>query len=116
MIMFRAFLIAAFCVIAGYTAIVIGAHGLDFIPQFNADILGLTWRGQFNTDFFCFLLLSAIWVAWRNDFSPAGLVLGVVGVFGGMLFLSSYLLILSFAVRGDAAILLMGSRRAAAAR
>jgi len=114
MILFRAFLIAAFCVIAGYTAIVIGAHGSDFIPQFNADVLAMTWRGQFDTDFFCFLLLSAIWISWRSDFSPMGLVLGVVAVFGGMLFLSSYLLILSFAVRGDAAALLLGPRRAAA--
>jgi NADH:ubiquinone oxidoreductase subunit 2 (subunit N) len=114
MVLLRAFLIAAFCVIAGYTAIVIGAHGSDFIPLFNADILGMTWRGQFNTDFLCFLLLSGIWVSWRSDFSPAGLVLGVVAVFGGMLFLSAYLLIASFAARGDAAALLLGSRRAAA--
>ncbi len=114
MVLFRAFLIAAFCVIAGYTAIVIGAHGADFIPQFNADILAMTWRGQFDTDFLCFLLLSGIWVSWRSDFSPAGLVLGVIAVFGGMLFLSAYLLIASFAARGDAAALLLGSRRASA--
>ena len=114
MILFRAFLMAAFCVIAGYTAIVVGMHGSDFLPLFNADILDMTWRGQFNTDFLCFLLLSAIWISWRNDFSPAGLMLGVVAVFGGMLFLSVYLLIASFAARGDAAVLLLGPRRAAA--
>ncbi len=114
MVLFRAFLIAAFCVIAGYTAIVIGAHGSDFIPLFNADIMAMTWRGQFNTDFSCFLLLSAIWVAWRHHFNPVGLVLAVVAFFGGMLFLSAYLLLASFAVRSDAAALLLGPRRAAA--
>ena len=114
MIIFRAFLIAAFCAITSYTAIVVSMHGSDFVSLFNADVLGMTWRGQFNTDFLCFLLLSAIWIAWRSHFSPVGLAFAVVAVFGGMLFLSAYLLIASFAARGDAAVLLLGPRRAAA--
>lgn len=114
MVLFRAFLIAAFCVIAGYTAIVGSAHGWNLVPLFFADIAEMNWSGQFNTDFSCFLLLSAIWVAWRHHFTPAGLALGFVASVGGMLFLSVYLLIASFAARGDAAVLLLGARRAAA--
>ena len=32
----------------------------------------MTWPGQFNFDFFGFLILSATWTAWRNQFSALG--------------------------------------------
>ncbi|MFN9357108.1 MAG: hypothetical protein ACK6A4_09875, partial [Alphaproteobacteria bacterium] len=51
--------------------------------------------GQFNLDFMGFLILSALWTAWRNGFSALGLILAVVAAFGGMAFLSIYVLILS---------------------
>lgn len=74
----------------------------------------MTWPGQFNLDFFCFLLLSGLWLAWRHDFSPAGLALGLVALFGGMLFLSAYLLIATGTAAGDIRKIMLGERRAAA--
>jgi hypothetical protein len=87
-------------------------HGWDLLPIFFGDIAALGWNGQFNLDFLGFLLLSGLWVAWRHHFSAAGLALGLVAVFGGMLFLSIYLLVALAQARGDAAALLLGARRA----
>ncbi len=112
MTLFRIFLVLIFTSIAAYTSIVTARYGLDILPIFFGDIGSLTWPGQFNLDFFCFLLLSGFWLAWRHHFSPAGLVLGIMGVFGGAPLLSAYLLIMSFKVNGDVKALLLGDIRA----
>ena len=111
---FRILLIALLLNIIIYTAIVIGNHGANLVPDFLGDILALGWPGQFNVDFLSFLILSALWVAWRHNFSLAGLVLAVPALFGGMMFLAPYLLIASFAAGGDIRVLLLGSTRAQA--
>lgn len=112
MILFRLFLAACLLTIVSYTGIVIADHGWNLFPLFFGDIAGMTWRGQFNLDFTGFLALSAIWVSWRHQFSPAGLVLGLVALFGGMLFLSVYLLIHTGRSRGDIKAVLLGEARA----
>jgi hypothetical protein len=108
----RVFLVAVLLVLGGYTLVVGGRHGWDLLPMFFNDIVAMTWNGQFNLDFTGFLLLSGLWVAWRHHFSAAGLALALVAVFGGMLFLSTYLLVALAQVRGDAAALMLGVRRA----
>lgn len=89
-----------------YTAVVIANHGLDLLPVFFGDIATMGWPGQFNLDFLGFLVLSALWTAWRNGFSAAGLGLSALALFGGMAFLSIYLLILSVRERSIAAMML----------
>ncbi len=91
----RAFLAVFVVGLVGYTAVVIANHGWNLFSQFFGDILAMGWAGQFNVDFSGFLVLSALWTAWRNRFSALGLALGVAAFFGGMLFLSIYLLALS---------------------
>ncbi|NJN50481.1 MAG: hypothetical protein HC809_00445 [Gammaproteobacteria bacterium] len=110
---FRLLMIVIFVVISGYTAVVAAEHGLGLIPIFLRDIAALGWPGQFNVDFACFLVLSATWLAWRHQFSPAGLVLAVFGFFGGALFLSAYLLYMSLREKGDITAVLLGNRRTA---
>jgi len=110
MAVFRTMLIAMFAVLAGYTGLVVANHGLDLIPVFFGDIAKMAWPGQFNLDFLFMLTLSATWVAWRHRFTPGGLALGLVALVGGASFLSIYLLIVSFQVKGDARALLMGNR------
>ena len=79
---------AAFLIIiAVYTVIAISNDGFDLITPFIGDILALSWSGQFNLDFMMYLILSALWVAWRHDFSGAGIALAAVASVGGMLFL-----------------------------
>ncbi len=114
MLLFRIWLATVFLVILGYTAIVGNTHGWNLLPVFFGDMAAMTWPGQFNLDFLCFLALSALWLAWRHHFSGAGFALGVLGFFGGMLFLSAYLFIISFQVDNDLRTLLLGPSRSAA--
>lgn len=111
MTLFRGVLAAYLLVLATYTSVTIARHGLDLLPVFFGDMAAMTWPGQFNLDFLGFLLLSGLWVAWRHRFTPAGLLLGVVAVFGGMAFLATYLLLASRR-GGDVRSLLLGDGRA----
>lgn len=108
---FRLLLVTIFLAIVGYTAVVISNHGLGLLPIFFGDMAQMAWPGQFNLDFMCFLALSAVWVYWRHQFSPVGLVLGLIAFFGGALFLSVYLLIQSYRVGGNVNELLLGPSR-----
>lgn len=112
MLAFRIYLAAFFVCLFGYTAIVIANHGWNLLPIFFGDMAAMTWPGQFNLDFFGFLTLSGLWLAWRHNFSPLGLLLAVCGLFGGMGFLIPYLLVASVQAKGDVRILLLGSERA----
>lgn len=108
---FRILLAVIFVAIAGYTAIVIANHGMNLMPVFFGDMAEMAWPGQFNLDFMCMLTLSGLWVAWRHEFSPGGIALGLLAFFGGAFFLSAYLLIVTARVQ-DARKLLLGAGRA----
>lgn len=108
MTMFRVFLATCLIAIVGYTSVTIADHGVNLLPIFFGDMAEMAWPGQFNLDFMTFLLLAGLWVAWRHDFSPRGIALGVVAVFGGMLFL----LVHSVKTGGDVKALFLGKARA----
>lgn len=95
MTILRTVLVIHLAVLTGYTLVVIQNHGMTLLPVFFGDMAAMAWPGQFNLDFLGFLILSALWTAWRNGFSATGLLLAVIAFFGGMAFLSIYLLILS---------------------
>ena len=109
---FRTILVALWLILAAYTAVVIARHGMGLLAVFFGDIASVGWPGQFNLDFLLFLVLSALWTAWRNAFSALGLILAVFAFFGGAGFLLPYLLYLTFRERGDMARILMGASRA----
>jgi hypothetical protein len=83
---FRALLVILWIVLAAYTAVVVSQHGIGLLPIFFGDIAAVAWPGQFNLDFLCFLILSAVWTAWRNAFSAGALLLAVLAFFwrGGL--------------------------------
>lgn len=112
---FRILLVAILIALGAYTAVTIANHGWNLLPVFFGDLAAMEWPGQFNADFMSFLLLSALWTAWRNNFSMLGLALALVAFFGGMMFLASYLLILSLRAKSISE-LLLGPTRVAAAR
>lgn len=115
MTLFRTFLVALFLAVVLYTIPVVMNHGLGrLFSIFFGDIQAMSWPGQFNLDFFGFLLLSALWVAWRHHFKPVGLLLGLIASVSGIPFLTAYLFIASFKADGDVKVLLLGEQRAAA--
>jgi hypothetical protein len=97
--------------IMGLTAVVGINHGWNLIPIFFGDIISLTWPGQFNADFMCFLVLSGLWVAWRHQFSSLGWFLMPIAFFFGIMFLSIYLLVISFTTKGEIKAMLIGTER-----
>jgi hypothetical protein len=113
---FRALLVAMWVCIAVYTGIVVANYGFSLFSYFLGDMMKLGWPGQFNLDFTCMLALSGLWTAWRNGFSGAGLVLGVLAFFGGAWFLTTYLLVLIAQTNGDLPEMLVGKARASQMR
>lgn len=116
MFAFRLFLTAFLAVLTGYTAAVIADHGWNLLPVFFGDMASLTWPGQFNLDFFGYLLLTGLWLAWRHEFRASGLALAVVGTLGGMMFLCVYLLVIAAQTRGNIRAMLLGQSRAGVQR
>ena len=110
MSLFRALLLVILVAVVVYTIPVLLNHGLTLFAHFFGDIAKMGWPGQFNMDFLGFLILSAFWTAWRNQFSAGGFGLGVLAFFFGAPFLTTYLLYLSFATGGNAQQMLMGDR------
>ena len=109
---FRTLLVILLTAVVIYTIPVVIDVGLSqLLPTFFGDILAMTWPGQFNFDFFGFLILSATWTAWRNQFSAPGLGLALVALFGGIPFLTTYLLYLSYQTEGDIRVMLLGKGR-----
>jgi len=106
MIWLRLFLVVHLVVLTVYTLIVADRHGWDLLSVYFRDLGAFTWPGQFNLDFMGFLMLSSSWTAWRSRFSVPSLALSVVAFFGGMMFLSLYVLWLSLRARSIEEILL----------
>ncbi len=109
---FRMLLVVLWVIIFGYTAIVIAHHGMGLLDVFFGDMAAMGWPGQFNLDFTSLLTLSALWVAWRHQFSGGGVALGLLAFFGGGLFLTTYLLVVSTMAKGDMKEVLLGKVRA----
>ena len=47
------------------------------------------------------LMLFRLWVAWRHQFTAAGLLLALIAFLGGAPFQSVYLLVVSLQAKGD---------------
>ena len=109
---FRILLVALWTIIVVYTGIVIANHGWGLLEIFFRDMAAMGWPGQFNLDFTSLLTLSALWVAWRHQFSRGGLALALLAFFGGGLFLTTYLLVVSTMAKGDMREVLLGKARA----
>jgi len=92
------------------TGMVVSNQGWDLLSVFIDNISAVTWSGQFNLDFACYLLLSALWIMWRHKFSLSGIVLGLIASVAGILFLAPYLMVISFLSKGDVKRMLTGDR------
>ncbi|MEO0327430.1 MAG: hypothetical protein AAF217_02400 [Pseudomonadota bacterium] len=99
-----------FVVIYGYTIIVISSYGFDFLSPFLVGLAAFDWAGQFNLDFLTYLILSALWVAWRHRFNAIGLMCGGFALIGGMMFFSVYLLVMVHKSGGENRKLVLGDQ------
>lgn len=108
MSVFRTLLIAMTVAIIALTIAAIADGGINLITPFLSPIFALTWQGQFNFDFSCYLILSGIWMAWRGGFSRPAIALGILAPPLGILFFAPYLIYLLGKTGGDARKLLLG--------
>lgn len=97
-----------FITVTVYTIAVANLHGYNLFSIFFSNIMQLSWNGQFNLDFTMYLLLGALFVAWRNKFSPVALMLSLVAFVGGIMFLAPYLLVLYYKHNGNTKKVLLG--------
>ena len=104
--------ILLFALIAIYTLFVIIGHGGDFITPFFLSLFAVDWEGQFILDFGMYLLLVALWIAWRHNYSAAGIAMAVASMFGGMMFFAIYLFLIARKSEGDPKRLFLGENRA----
>jgi protein-S-isoprenylcysteine O-methyltransferase Ste14 len=93
-----------------YTFQAFKAEGANLFSIFTSNILALNWSGQFNLDFLCYLLLSGIWIMWRNKFEGSSIIVGVAAMIVGIILFAPYLLWLTNKENGDIKRVLIGDR------
>lgn len=108
--LFKALLILQALALFVYTLIVVKNYGWDLFAVFISNINAINWSGQFNLDFNCYLILSALWIMWRNQFSIKGIIIGLTAMVLGIIFFAPYLLYLLKTEGGDLQKLLTGKR------
>lgn len=104
----RILLILMTGVMAATTGAVMLREGVDFLTPFISAVLVLGWQGQFNLDFACYLILSALWIAWRAGFAPGACAIAALAALLGMLVFAPYVLVQIAKSRGGLAALLLG--------
>ncbi|MGF7218017.1 hypothetical protein GGR92_004194 [Spirosoma lacussanchae] len=104
----KGLLIAQTVVLLIYSAIAFKNDGSDLLAIFFANIQSLNWNGQFNLDFSCYLVLSGLWIIWRNKFSVTSIVLAVIASIVGIMIFAPYLLYLLIKEKGDLKSVLIG--------
>ncbi|MCZ8155244.1 MAG: hypothetical protein O9264_03930 [Leptospira sp.] len=110
MTLFRILLGSMFLGIASYTTIAFLNYGWDLFTPFFSGVISLTWPGQFHYDFTCYLLLSGLWIMWRNQFTPASIGLGIAASILGIFFLAPYLMVLTYQTEGRLSAVLLGKQ------
>ncbi len=110
MLTLRLFLIASTVAIYALTVIAWVSQGINWPAVAVGDLRALNWRSQFNFDFIGYLIVFAIWVAWREGATVKGYVFGFLSIVLGGMFSFPYLLHATYASDGDMRALLLGSR------
>ena len=91
-----------------YTFIAIQNDGGNFLARAFEFAASLSWMGQFALDFQCYLMLSALWIAWRNKFSSQSILIAVVAMILGIIVFAPYLLFLLSKEQGNLKKVLVG--------
>lgn len=108
--LFKTLLVFQSIMLLVYTFFTFKTEGADIFSIFIINIKSLTWNGQFNLDFSCYLLLSAIWITWRNKFSLSSFFIGIVAMIVGIMVFAPYLFWLLTIEKGNLKRVLIGDR------
>ncbi|MEM7572914.1 MAG: hypothetical protein AAF433_08435 [Bacteroidota bacterium] len=106
----RAILILQTLGLLFYTYLAMQNDGGNFFAKAIAFSTSLEWQGQFTLDFGCYLLLSELWIMWRNRYSLTSIVLSIAAMILGIIVFAPYLLYLLSQESGDLKRLLVGDR------
>ncbi len=112
--MFNIIVVLLWIGLTAYSGVVVYNHGVDFVSVAIQIIAATGWSGQFALDFVCYLLLSALWVAWRHRFTASAWLLALAALVGGYLYFGLYLAVIGYRARGDVRAILLGERAASA--
>jgi hypothetical protein len=93
-----------------YTFIAVQNDGGNFLARALEFATSMTWMGQFTLDFQCYLMLSALWIAWRNKFSTTSIIIAIVAMILGIIVFAPYLLFLLTKEKGNLKGVLIGDR------
>lgn len=93
-----------------YTIITIQNEGFVFLERALEFVQTMQWIGQFALDFGCYLILSALWIAWRNQFSWVGILMASAASILGIIVFAPYLLFLINKENGSIKRVLIGER------
>ncbi len=93
-----------------YTYLTIQQDGGNFFAAAFEYLSSMSWKGQFTLDFFCYLLLSGLWIMWRGKFALTSVFTAIIAMIFGILFLAPYLLYLLGTHQGDLRQVLLGEQ------
>jgi hypothetical protein len=106
----RGLLIVQTLTVLIYTFLAFKNEGSNLFGVFLSNIQSLTWNGQFNLDFSCYLVLSALWIMWRNKFTSSSILIAVVAMIIGIIIFAPYLFWLLITENGDLKRVIVGER------
>ncbi len=107
---FKTLLVVQTIGLLAYTIIAFQTEGASLLSVALNNIKSLTWSGQFNLDFLCYLTISGIWIMWRNKFSGISILVGTIAMILGIVFFAPYLLWLMSKEKRDLKRVLVGDR------
>ncbi len=93
-----------------YTYFAVKNEGWTLFNVITTNVLSLNWNGQFNLDFSCYLLLSGIWIMWRNKFSFSSIVIAMIAMIIGIMFFAPYLLYVLMVEKGSLKHMFLGKQ------
>lgn len=84
-----------------YTIFCFQKEGADLLSVFVNNIGAIGWSGQFNLDFSCYLMLSGLWIMWRNNFTLKSIFIAITASIVGIMVFAPYFLFLLIKEKGD---------------
>ncbi|SIQ19649.1 hypothetical protein [Chryseobacterium sp. RU33C] len=93
-----------------YTIFAFQQEGASLFQIFLTNITSFNWNGQFNLDFSCYLLLSGLWIMWRNEFSTKSIIFGIIASIIGIIVFAPYILYLLQKEKGNIQKVIIGNK------